>query len=92
MKTFDKVVAYVYRAEIVCPSCIKVNLLGENKHEKKKADEDSEWLLDMIAEKAGIDRSDEYSFDSDAFPKVVFNSDSDFGEESCSVCGVMVYN
>ncbi len=92
MKTFDDIVAYVYKAEIVCPKCIRTTLLGENdKVPKGKSLLNSEQLLDMIAERGNIDRYDEYSFDSDFFPKVVFNSDGDFGHEHCSVCQEMVY-
>lgn len=46
----------------------------------------TEQNLSEIAAAFGIDRDDEYSFDSDYFPKVVLSVQID-GEEHCATCG-----
>jgi hypothetical protein len=77
----DDIVAYTYRADLLCPSCalwavqpgcvaIKVEL-----------------TLDDIARRKGIDRYDESSFDSSVFPKVVFRDQLDAEHRHCDDCG-----
>ena len=48
-------------------------------------------MLDDAATRLGVDRNDEYSFDSDDFPKVVTIGDLDFhgneGIDECYQCG-----
>jgi len=45
----------------------------------------AEILLYKLARIRGINIEDEYSFDSDDFPKVVFSSDLE-NEEVCEIC------
>jgi hypothetical protein len=91
MKTFDKVVAYVYKAEVMCPKCVRRALFTEGKVDIKIKTLPPEDILDLLAEELGLNRYDEYSFDSDFFPKVIFSSDIDFGEDNCTLCDKMVY-
>ena len=81
------IVAYTYAADIWCPSCIIDQLCKDLNISSFNYDfVDSELALDMIAEEVlSIDRYDEYSFDSDDFPKVVFSTSMD-GFEYCSCC------
>lgn len=94
----DAVVAYTYQADTFCPDCTVrmtfgaylasqgFNRLGiralqnfvvENIKEEK--------ILDYLAERDLIDRYDEHSFDSQDFPKVVFESQLDT-TEYCGEC------
>ena len=76
------IVGYVYMADIVCPTCI-IKFFGDpdTSHEVS-----SERFLDGAATLLNIDRYDEYSFDSDYFPKVIFEDQVEDGD-TCSVCG-----
>ena len=91
------IAAYQYRADEYCPDCIidayahdcnigtAIGLITADTTERE---------LNNLAAYAGIDRTDEYSFDSDHFPKVVFGSqiepiDMGYGPEPrrCGRCG-----
>ena len=74
----DKVVCYVYEADLYHPHCV-LEVMGLRQG-------DSEKILSDEAILRGINRGDEESFDSDEFPKVVFEgylSDEDY----CGLCG-----
>lgn len=70
------VVAYTYQADVWHPSCV----VGDYDPWRGVEAE-----LDAWADRAGIDREDETTFDSDDFPKVVFASDLT-GDEMCPGC------
>jgi hypothetical protein len=79
----SKIVGYTYRADVWCRACVasRFTLRGYHVH-------DSETTLDLAAQRAGIDRRDERSFDSGDFPKVIFSlSANDEGWEHCGECG-----
>jgi hypothetical protein len=64
---FD-IVGYTYRAENITPEHLLelLNTGTQNPHT------DVEVALDEWANVIGINREDEFSFDSDKFPKVIF--------------------
>ncbi len=85
MKAWD-IIAYSYKADIFCPECT-LNTVSEDfgvggKYGSYGA---IEAELDELAEIANIDRYNEYSFDSDNFPKIIF-ADSIEEDEFCSNC------
>lgn len=57
---------YEYKADWYCPDCI-VPVLGYGGHYAFSVEE----ILENLARRAGVDYSDEYSYDSDDFPKCV---------------------
>ena len=76
------VVGYAYMADIWCPGCMAESSLLEG---VKPAS--VELMLDDAATRLGVDRHDEYSFDSGEFPKVVTIGDLDFhGNEGIEIC------
>ena len=76
----DQIVGYTFQAEVYCPGCL------EEMWFERPSEEALESRLDALATEQGIDRSDEWSFDSDDFPKVVFMS---HGEDTfCGTCDV----
>lgn len=85
------IVGYVYRADTYCtnPECLPL-ATGEGEDFDGwnlapgiyMATEDN---LDEIAAAFGIDRLDEYSFDSDYFPKVILAGMSE--DDACATCG-----
>jgi hypothetical protein len=82
------IVAYVYQADIYCPRCILAQ--ATNPVEvvfAERAGKDAEAALDLAAQRRGINRSDERSYDSDQFPKVVFEVCGDEEHEHCGECG-----
>ena len=90
-QTMTRVIAYTYRADIYCNSCI-VDMLptGDDEQFDGWALADgvamsTEANLDEIASAFGIDRYDESTFDSGDFPKVVFSHQTD-GSEYCGAC------
>ena len=85
MKSWD-VVGYVYQADIVCPSCVRVVAASVSEQPGQAADYVPLYtLLERWATTLDIDRGDESSYDSDDFPKVIFADSAD--GESCGECG-----
>lgn len=86
------VVGYIYRADIFCPGCLLAALpTGEGEAFDGWADcsippMTAEQNLDEIAYAFGIDRTDEWSFDSGDFPKVILSLD-DAARDQCGQCG-----
>lgn len=76
------IVAYTYRADTYCPDCI-LFAMGATKRLPYLT---VEGALDEVAGRENVDRQDEWTFDSDNFPKVVFSSQVE-GVEFCGGCG-----
>lgn len=77
----DDVVAYTYKADIVCPSCVLKAVPTPY-----PATHSAESALDILAQEIGVDRYNEETFDSDDFPKVVFRDQMEDGDV-CGSCG-----
>ncbi len=60
---------YMYQADLYSAEGVMLALSGEDADSMIRSGEDAEDYLDRLAKARGIDRSDESSFDSDAFPK-----------------------
>jgi hypothetical protein len=71
---------YTYEGNNYCPDCIIHAISGINGIEIGHV-YDVEAVLDIIAGVLEIDRKDENTFDSNEFPKVIFNTDE---EERCA--------
>lgn len=92
MKAWE-IVGYTYNADNYCSGSCVIDALptgsGERydgwklAHGVRMSTEDN---LDEIAAAFGIDRNDEYSYDSSEFPKVIFASQLE-GDERCAACG-----
>jgi hypothetical protein len=80
----DRIVGYTYAADIYCTGECVTDALGAAQIIRGVGTTES--LLDSVAESRGIDRMDERSFDSSAFPKVVFGTSVEDGER-CGGCG-----
>lgn len=74
--------AYTFRADIYCPLCI-IEVYGAI---PELPGDDAETTLDQIAEYRGIDRENEYSFDSWDFPKPIYDDQIE-QPETCGHCG-----
>lgn len=83
-KAFD-IAGYTYRAETLCPTCTIQVMLCDGDASPSALDMREEDVLDQCAGAQGIDRDDEYSFDSGDFPKVIFVSQTD--GDRCDRCG-----
>lgn len=74
------IVAYTGDAENLCPGCaaesVGWNGTG-NPHQ----------YLETAAADHGIDVTDEYSFDSSEWPKVIFDYQIEDTDEACAGCG-----
>lgn len=72
---------YMFRADIWCPDCIRLSwVIPEHLS--------TEQGLNAAAASVGIDRTDEYSFDSDVFPKCVSEAQCHEAEYfNCGTCG-----
>jgi hypothetical protein len=80
-----KIVAYTYLADIHCENCIAFKFEQPEDEAPSAMTHDAEEILDYAAKQRGIDRMDEYSFDSDEFPKVVFSTQIE-DDEYCGTC------
>lgn len=72
------IVGYTYNAETWCTDCMG-RVFDPN------GVDITETILDEVAKRIGINRQDEYSFDSSEFPKVIFASSVD-SDEYCDSC------
>ena len=85
-KAFDEIVAYTLSGDIYCPECV-LEVMDARQYRGSVEDN-----LDEIASDPSypINRSDEHSFDSDIFPKVVFlcmiENDDDGTPTQCGGC------
>jgi hypothetical protein len=83
-KSYD-IVGYIYKADIYCPACV-VREVGEDYNiNLPRVILNHYAALNDMAKLLNIDWEDEYSYDSDEFPKVAFN---DMLEETeyCAKC------
>lgn len=87
----DTIVGYVFDADTFCPDCI-IGVLPTGRSEQfdgwaLAADVlmPAEENLDEIAHAFGFDRTDESTFDSGDFPKVIFADTLD-GDDRCGAC------
>lgn len=91
----DTILAYTYRAAIYCPKCIVDQLPTGNNEQfdgwalTPGAYMTTEDNLNELAAAFGLDRTDERSFDSDDFPKVVFACELR-GDETCDCCAEQI--
>jgi hypothetical protein len=72
------IIGYTFNADCYCPDCIIGAYNGNSD------DYDAEAMLTILASARGIERGDEYSFDSGDFPKVIFSHQ--FEGEICGKC------
>lgn len=81
------VVAYTYQADTYHPACV-LRAMGYTQRTAERVDVETE--LDELARERRIYRHDESSYDSDDFPKVIFESDLEPTDEDGHpyVCGV----
>lgn len=76
----DDIIGYAYLAETLCPACTVEAVV---RHAGRPLDvATAEAMLDVLAAREGITRTDEHTFDSDDFPKVIFAEEP----ESCGTC------
>ena len=90
----DTIVGYTFKAETLCPACTFKAVLADLRIDgplgtKAATDlwnEDTEAMLDFFAPICDppVDRQDEYTFDSDDFPKVLFSAFLDEDEACCN--------
>jgi hypothetical protein len=68
----DEIAAYTYRAEIYCQACVTEAMIATGDASPAARDMTTADVLDQCADASSIDRTDEHSYDSFEFPKVVF--------------------
>lgn len=76
------IVGYTYRAENYTPTALIELLIADGSLTAEAREIREEDALTALAAQRGIDRMDEWSFDSDDFPKVIFDSqvtEDDYG-------------
>lgn len=71
MKSHD-IVGYTYKADNYLPETLIELMISNGTASPGARGMSAEDVLDQIAATNGIDREDEYSFDTDDFPKVIF--------------------
>ena len=82
----DEIAAHTYRAAIHCPRCLVETMIATGDASPAARDMPAEDVLDQCAGASTIDRTDEHSYDSDEFPKVVF-LDQLPADATCDECG-----
>lgn len=90
MKTFDEITGYVFKAETFCPRCLKRKMYVDGFIDKTLKSQSTEDMLDLLADDLKVNRNDEWTFDSDNFPKVIFKSDSELIPDFCNACNKFV--
>lgn len=77
------IVGYTYQADNYCPECTAFQMAAGGAPQRRDY-EDVESYLDRAAGWLKVDRHNEYGFDSDVFPKVVFADQAN--GELCGTC------
>jgi hypothetical protein len=82
--TARTIVGYLLAEQSLCPECIHdlfipFDLIG-------RPGRSTEAILDVVADRRGIDRQDDNSFSSYRFPKPIYATDV-LGAEVCMLCG-----
>jgi hypothetical protein len=90
MKRFDEIVGYVYNSETYCGKCLKRELKMSGFIDDTLKAQPLEDILDIIAADSKLDRQNEWSFDSQDFPKVIFASDAELMTDFCNRCDKQV--
>ena len=79
---YRNIIGYTYRADNHLPAALVEILIGEGRLSPGARGMDAEEALNQLAAVEGVNREDEYTFDSDAFPKVVYVGNvSEYDEE-----------
>lgn len=79
------IVGYAYKANIYCPTDIVDELQTRGDlMDAYPAGFNTESWLDNCAKVINLDRYDESSFDSDYFPKVIFEDQAE--DDYCCIC------
>lgn len=87
-----KIVGYTFMADISCPSCARLfaleGIAGNSGGPAVLPANlgSTEKVLDEWAGLIGVNRADEFSYDEDDFPKVIFASQIE-DDEQCADCG-----
>lgn len=88
MVKLSDIAGYTYRADNYCPDCIKgIAISGIEGMGYFVVDPDEKSFMAFLSEWADlarIDPEDEYAYDSDDFPKVIFHSDAE--DATCGGC------
>lgn len=90
MHTYPPISGYVYKADTYCKDCLIKTLKKERKIDRKFEIQDLEATLDVLANANAIDRYDEWEFDSDDFPKVIFHHDVIDDIYICGMCDTVL--
>lgn len=92
MKSYE-LVGYTYQADMYCPKDV-ADIMAQRLDQRgivtvgQQNWETVEEYLDRIAPFFDVkDRYDEYTFDSDTFPKVVFSDQAQGDDAVCCECG-----
>jgi hypothetical protein len=85
-RRLDEIAAYLYRADLYCPACVVEAMMARRDASPAARDLPVEAVLDQCAQALALDRSDEISFDSSEFPKVVLRIELGDGDR-CGACG-----
>jgi len=92
MQSYD-VVGYTYKADTYCPEDVGIEVARDidktgNTVIGRQNWETTEEYLNRVQGFFGIkDRYDEYSYDSDSFPKVIFADQALEDSDVCCECG-----
>lgn len=99
MNDFD-IIGYTYRVETLCPECLHGVLMHHVLTQRTDVQPaivrsmpgwSTEHMLDYLAEREGVDRDDEYTFDSDHFPKVILRYQAEAEPDlTCDSCAEAV--
>jgi hypothetical protein len=82
-----EVCGYVYRADVYCPAhTVEAVLIREGLEGHGLSHVPSE-ALDLMARFRGINLDDEYTWDSDDFPKVILGYQTEDNDSHCATCG-----
>lgn len=69
--------AYTFQADVYCPACMIEVMIDRGDASPAARDMVSVEVMEQISHAAGVDFDDEYSYDSDDFPKLVTNEGAD---------------
>lgn len=81
----DEPNGYLFQADVYCPGCMTEIMIARGDASPAARDMVSVEVMEQISHSAGVDFDDEYSYDSDDFPKIITNEPE--GPLNCGRCG-----
>jgi len=90
MKCEFKTVGYTYNNKTYCLDCIIGAMKANGDIYRKHHVSDLDATLEVLSEAKGVDRLAVWDYSNTDIPKVIFDVDSEYSIDICSICDIII--